>query len=257
MVTPATLLAWHRPLVARKWDYASRKRPGRPSTAAAIRKLVIRIAMENPAWGHRRVQGELVRLGHTRSQPPPCGRSCTMPGSAPRPAPPHRPDVEAVPDRAGPRHHRRRLCPHGHRAAPPYLCPDRDRARHPPRPPGRHHRQPGRLVDDAGSPQLADGPRTSRDHGQVPDQGPRGPVHQLFRCRAHRGGHQDPGQPAAGTKGETSGCILHLSGAVREEFMSGLVRSALAGGRSWGGRAGWRGRAGSRGTRPCRYTAGH
>ena len=64
MVTLATLLAWHRRLVARKWDYASRKRPGRPSTAAAIRKLVIRIAMKNPAWGHRRVQGEMVRLGH-------------------------------------------------------------------------------------------------------------------------------------------------------------------------------------------------
>jgi putative transposase len=63
-VTPATLLAWHRRLVARKRDYASRRRPGRPSTAAAIRKLVIRIATENPTWGHRRVQGELVRLGH-------------------------------------------------------------------------------------------------------------------------------------------------------------------------------------------------
>jgi transposase len=63
-VTPATLLAWHRRLVARKWDYASSRRPVRPSTAAAIRKLVIRIATENPAWGHRRVQGELVRLGH-------------------------------------------------------------------------------------------------------------------------------------------------------------------------------------------------
>ena len=50
-VTPATLLAWHRRLVARKWDYTSRRCPGRPSTAAAIRKLVIRIATENPAWG--------------------------------------------------------------------------------------------------------------------------------------------------------------------------------------------------------------
>jgi putative transposase len=64
MMTPATLLAWHRRLVARKWDYTSRRRPGRPSTPAAIRKLVIRMATENPTWGHRRVQGELVRLGH-------------------------------------------------------------------------------------------------------------------------------------------------------------------------------------------------
>jgi hypothetical protein len=50
-VTPATLLAWHRRLVARKCDYTTRRRPGRPSTATAIRKLVIRIATENPAWG--------------------------------------------------------------------------------------------------------------------------------------------------------------------------------------------------------------
>src|ERR1700684_1210433 len=58
-VTPATLLAWHRRLVARRWDYSRRRRPGRPPTAAAIR-----IATDNPMWGHRRVQGELVKLGH-------------------------------------------------------------------------------------------------------------------------------------------------------------------------------------------------
>jgi putative transposase len=63
-VTPATILAWHRRLVSRKWDYSARRRPGRPPTAVAIKNLVIRMAAENPTWGHRRVQGELVRLGH-------------------------------------------------------------------------------------------------------------------------------------------------------------------------------------------------
>ncbi len=63
-MTPATLLAWHRRLVTRRWDYSCRRRPGRPSTEAAIRKLVIRIATDNPTWGHRRVQGELVKLSH-------------------------------------------------------------------------------------------------------------------------------------------------------------------------------------------------
>lgn len=63
-VTPATLVAWHRRLVSRKWDYTVRRQPGRPATAAAIKKLVIRMATENPIWGHRRVQGQLVWLGH-------------------------------------------------------------------------------------------------------------------------------------------------------------------------------------------------
>ena len=63
-VTPATILRWHRDLIARKWDYASRRRPGRPSTGTSVKTLIIRMARENPAWGHRRIQGELARLGH-------------------------------------------------------------------------------------------------------------------------------------------------------------------------------------------------
>jgi len=62
-VTPATILRWHRNLIARKWDYASRRRPGRPSTGTSVKALVIRVAGENPGWGHRRIQGELARLG--------------------------------------------------------------------------------------------------------------------------------------------------------------------------------------------------
>ena len=68
-VTPAALLAWHRRLVARKWDYTTRRRPGRPSTAAAIRKLVIGIA---PAIGPGGAGGRQASSSRpaTRSRPP-------------------------------------------------------------------------------------------------------------------------------------------------------------------------------------------
>jgi putative transposase len=62
-VTPATLLAWHRRLVLTKYDTSGRRRPGRPPATPGIKRLVLRLARENPLWGHRRIQGELVKLG--------------------------------------------------------------------------------------------------------------------------------------------------------------------------------------------------
>ena len=66
LVTPGTLLAWHRRLIKRKW--ACPNRPGRPGTSQEIRELALRLAQENPAWGYRRVHGELCRLGHHVSE---------------------------------------------------------------------------------------------------------------------------------------------------------------------------------------------
>jgi transposase InsO family protein len=64
-ITPATLLAWHRRLVAGKYDTSNRRTPGRPPTGPRIASLVVRLAKENPLWGHRRIHGELAKLGVT------------------------------------------------------------------------------------------------------------------------------------------------------------------------------------------------
>ena len=64
IVKPATVLGWHRRLVARHWTQPPAPRAGRPSTAVEIRRLVLRLHAENPTWGYRRVHGELTQLGH-------------------------------------------------------------------------------------------------------------------------------------------------------------------------------------------------
>src|SRR6266536_2300629 len=62
LVSPQTLLRWHRELVARKWTYR-RRSPGRPPIDPELRELVLRLGRENPGWGCVRIQGELRKLG--------------------------------------------------------------------------------------------------------------------------------------------------------------------------------------------------
>jgi hypothetical protein len=65
-VTPAALLRWHRELIADRWT-SPHKRSGRPPIPQETPELILRLARENPLWGHRRVHGELTRLGASPS----------------------------------------------------------------------------------------------------------------------------------------------------------------------------------------------
>src|SRR3954454_18816780 len=64
IVTPETLLTWHRKWITQKYDGSARRGPGRPRTVGEIEALVVRLAEENRNWGYRRLQGALSHLGH-------------------------------------------------------------------------------------------------------------------------------------------------------------------------------------------------
>lgn len=96
LITPGTILGWHRRLIARRWTTAVTRPPGRPSTPPGLRALVKRLASENPGWGYRRIHGELAGLGHR------VGASTVwaiLKGTGPRSSPtPVRTHLAAVPD---------------------------------------------------------------------------------------------------------------------------------------------------------------
>src|SRR5450631_1726584 len=94
VVSPDTLLRWHRRLVAQKWNFNHRRGPGRPGIMRHISELIVRMAQENPRWGYTRIQGALANLRHK------VGRS-TMANVLKRNG------LEPAPERAGARDGRR------------------------------------------------------------------------------------------------------------------------------------------------------
>jgi transposase InsO family protein len=68
IVTPDTILRWHRELIARKYDGSAKRGPGRPPIAKEVRALAVRMAGENESWGYTRIVGELSKLGHLVSR---------------------------------------------------------------------------------------------------------------------------------------------------------------------------------------------
>ena len=68
IVTPDTLLAWHRLLIAKQYDGSPRRGPGRPPVIAEIRALIVRMATDNRGWGYTQIQGALANLDHAVSR---------------------------------------------------------------------------------------------------------------------------------------------------------------------------------------------
>ena len=67
LVTPDTIMRWYRRLIAAKHDFSDRRGPGRPPVINLLRKLVVRMALENRFWGYERIEGEIKKLGHRLS----------------------------------------------------------------------------------------------------------------------------------------------------------------------------------------------
>src|SRR4029453_15281981 len=141
VVTPETLLRWHRRMVRRHWTYPTLPR-GRPSVPQQVQTVIVRLATENPRWGYQRIRGELLHLGCRvsastiarvlRAQRPLAGAPWTCPIH----------DMAVVPTAPGSRHPRLRLSHRGHGAPATAVRPVLHPAAKPTSPPPRPHPTP-------------------------------------------------------------------------------------------------------------------
>jgi putative transposase len=159
IVTPGTILRWHRDLVKQRWAQPRRRTAGR-RTAPELRRLVLRLAPENSSWGYRRIQGELAGLGY------PIAASTVWSILK-------RAGIDPAPRRDGPTWRQFLAAQAQGILATDFFCVDTllgqavcpvlRGARHPPRAPSRSHREPERSLGCSAGAESADGPRRARD----------------------------------------------------------------------------------------------
>ncbi len=216
LVTPETLLRWHRRIVARRWTYPHR-RPGRPPVDPAVRQLILRLARENSHWGYVRIVGELRKLGIIVSATL-CATCSPVPASRRRRS--ARLQLAVVPAPTRKHDPRLRLVHRRHRLAAAALRPvlhlDRDA-------PGRYvacTQQAGYGVDDPASTQPADGSRRPQPAAALPDPRPRHEVQPRLRRHLPQRRHRD--RPNAGPGAERE----RLRRALGRQRPQGVPRPA-------------------------------
>ena len=180
IVTPDTIMRWHRRLIAARWTYPS-KRVGRPGIMKAIRALIVRMATDNPSWGYCRIQGELKKVSHqvARSTIP---KTLKEHGMSPSPQRPHVVANVLEVARGGDRGDRLLLCRDLDSARLDYaLRAVRRRSRHSRRSYRRDHDQPHRGLDHPGRPQPVLAPRRPARQCPGPRARPGKSVHRRLR----------------------------------------------------------------------------
>jgi transposase len=213
IVTPGTILRWHRDIVRRRWARRSRHGPsGRPPVRRKVRSVVLRLARENESWGYRRIHGELAGLGITMA--PSTVWQILKSAGITR----HRAEMGLAGRSSCDRRHRgswRLTCSPPISSTARRVCPGRDRAWHPPCPGPWRYRAPGPVVGCAAGPESADEPGRSRDAGKVRAARPGRQLHCRVRRGVHRDRRADHQDARPGASGETVGFTLHLFGSVR------------------------------------------